>query len=522
VAGAGAVGLALALLLVAAFGDPARPQILPAAAQSDVRILLGEPSTIDPAAQGDIGSAGFTAQLFESLTAFDSELVLRPALAASWDVLDGGRRVVFHLRTGLTFSDGTPIHGGDVVRSWLRIIDPDAPSPLASLMSGVRGADDYLQDVNRDPLAVGLSADDNDVSVDLERPGADFPAIVAGPTFAIVPPGFDGGAPPDAEGFVGSGGYVLAAVTPTEYTLEANSRYWAGAPAIRTAHLITDVGGRSAVAVFEDDLVDYTGIGAHDAAWIRYDETLGPHLRLVPSLSLSYLGFDAGEAPFDDVRVRQAFGAAIDWARVTGLGAANVSRPAQSMVPPGIPGAPGGSWLPAHDPDAARALLRAVGYPNGAGFPDIAFGTGYSPFAEAIAAELERELAVTVNLEAFDDHYGRLATDPPAMFTIGWVADYPAPNDFLGVLLRSGSTNDYGRWSSGEFDAAIDAALATAEPAAAEAAWRRVLEIIQSDVPVVPLVTGDGWALSRNGLLGASQNGLGLLRVAGLAWAMDE
>jgi ABC-type transport system substrate-binding protein len=192
------------------------------------------------------------------------------------------------------------------------------------------------------------------------------------------------------------------------------------------------------------------------------------------------------------------------------------------MVPPGIPGAPGGSWLPAHDPDAARVLLRAAGYPNGAGFPDVAFGTGYSPFAEAIAAELERELALTVNLEVFDDHYGRLANDPPAMFTIGWVADYPAPNDFLGVLLRSGSTNDYGRWSSGEFDAAIDAALATADPDSAEAAWRRVLEIVQRDVPVVPLVSGDGWALSRDGLLGAGQNGLGLLRVAGLAWATDE
>jgi hypothetical protein len=38
----------------------------------------------------------------------------------------------------------------------------------------------------------------------------------------------------------------------------------------------------------------------------------------------------------------------------------------------------------------------------------------------------------------------------------------------------------------------------------------------------VPLVGGDGWALSRDGLLGAGQNGLGLLRVAGLAWATNE
>ena len=62
------------------------------------------PTTLDPAAQGDIGSAAVSAQLFEGLTAFDPQLNVRPALAESWDLLDGGRRIVFHLRPDLTFS----------------------------------------------------------------------------------------------------------------------------------------------------------------------------------------------------------------------------------------------------------------------------------------------------------------------------------------------------------------------------------------------------------------------------------
>jgi hypothetical protein len=37
-------------------------------------------------------------------------------------------------------------------------------------------------------------------------------------------------------------------------------------------------------------------------------------------------------------------------------------------------------------------------------------------------------------------------------------------------------------------------------------------------VPVIPLAYGTGWALSRDGLLGAGENGLGILRIAGLAW----
>ena len=41
---------------------------------------------------------------------------------------------------------------------------------------------------------------------------------------------------------------------------------------------------------------------------------------------------------------------------------------------------------------------------------------------------------------------------------------------------------------------------------------------VQRDVPVIPVSYGPGWALSRTSLLGAGQNGLGFLRLAGLAW----
>src|SRR5206468_5651953 len=54
---------------------------------------------------------------------------LQPALAATWEVSDDGLRVAFHLRAGLTFSDGTQLSGQDVVGSWLRLLDPAHPSP---------------------------------------------------------------------------------------------------------------------------------------------------------------------------------------------------------------------------------------------------------------------------------------------------------------------------------------------------------------------------------------------------------
>ena len=98
------------------------------------------------------------------------------------------------------------------------------------------------------------------------------------------------------------------------------------------------------------------------------------------------------------------------------------------------------------------------------------------------------------------------------------MADYPGRNDFLGVLLATGSTNNYGRWSSDEFDAAIAEAGATTDEAAAAAAYDRAEDVVQRDAPVIPITYGSGWALARDGLLGAGQNGLGALRFAGLAW----
>ena len=103
------------------------------------------------------------------------------------------RRTARHVppATRLTFSDGTPLRPSDVVRSWLRLIDPTHPSPLASLALDIKGAEDYLRGRSADPDSVALRADDaaGDLVVDLVRPATDFVNIVAGPSFAVVPPG---------------------------------------------------------------------------------------------------------------------------------------------------------------------------------------------------------------------------------------------------------------------------------------------------------------------------------------------
>ena len=145
---------------------------------------------------------------------------------------------------------------------------------------------------------------------------------------------------------------------------------------------------------------------------------------------------------------------AVDWRRIAGWAAPTGDEPAAtSMVPPGIPGRSDGDSCPTHDPDGARTLLAEAGYPGRRGLPgDRPCMTGGGSFDAAIVDELKRELGITSATRPWtsSDYYSRLDADPPAMWSLGWVADYPGRNDFLGVLLGRGSTNDYGRWHSTE------------------------------------------------------------------------
>jgi oligopeptide transport system substrate-binding protein len=504
--------------LVGVLTAGAWPGVAAGAARDDVRIATGAPTSLDPARQGDVQSAAVTAQVFESLTAVDPSLVVRPALAASWTSEDAGRRFVFTLRPGLAFSDGSPLTASDVVRSWLRVLDPRQPSPLASLLDEVEGAVDYRTGRASDPSSVGISAvDDRTVAVRLTHPVGDLPLILAAPPFGIVPPEIDQTADPTS--WPASGGYELASIGPSEIQLKANPRYWAGTPAIQTVHLVTDLGGQSPVDAFSAGDIDYAPISSYDAAWIQYDRQLGPSLRSVPSMSLTYYGFDTTKPPFDDPRVREAFAKAVDWRHMVEL-AGDSALPATGMVPPGTPGRSDQDFLPTYDPAAARQLLADAGYPGGAGFPTVTMVTPGSGHEGAILDELKQNLGVTVAYETMDfgEYFDRLEQDPPAFWALSWVADYPGVNDFLGLLLGTGRTANYGRWSSTEFDAAIADALEAPDAATARAAYDRAEALVRDQAPVVPVEYGTAWALAAPGLAGTGQNGMDILRIAGMAW----
>ncbi len=512
-----AVG-ALAMLSV----TPHPSTILPASRPDGVDLIIAgaAPVAWDPRAMGDAESASVLAQVWEGLTALDSQARVQPALASDWEVSQDGHRLTFTLRPGITFSDGSPITADDVVSSWLRIIDPVQPSPLSGLLTDVVGAASYMAG-QASAADVGIKAVGDTVVVDFTRPASWFPAAAASPTLAIVPPTLPdaAGGPVLPDGLVVSGAYVPSAQDDKGFLLTANPHYWAGTPAIGQIQQVTSLDGGS-VDAFQAGDVDFVNISSDDASWIQYDSTLGPQLRRADDMAVDYFGFDTTRAPFDDVRVRQAFAWAIDWPALVRLVDPS-SVPATSIVPPGIEGRGTTDYTPRFDPDAARQALADAGYPGGAGFPHVTLVTGGSEFEDAVLADLQRELGITLTAEdmPFAEYSERLDTDTPQMWSLGWSADYPHPNDFLGLLLESGSPSNPGRWSNSEFDAALDAAASTGDAAQQEAHYGDAQRIVQDQVPVIPLDYGETWALSRDGLLGASQSGMGILRYAGLEWA---
>ena len=519
------VASSILLSIVVAVGvawQPGDNATASAAVKTDITILGASAASLDPAIQSDAGSAQIVSQVFESLTAIDTSGRVQPALAASWTTSAGGTQIDFALRPNLTFSDGSPLTAADVVTSWLRVLSPSSKGQLGSLLDDVSGARAYREGTGPES-AVGLTAvSTTHVQVHLTSPAADFVAIASSPTLAVVPPTLDSNPSLLLPGsFVGSGAYVISALTATETTLVANAHYWAGTPAIKTIHLLSSIGGKSPVEEFQAGTLDYTPISDYDASWIIYDRTLGPSLRVDPSPSTEYYGFDTSKAPFSNVHVRRAFAMGIDWRRIVALLGNPLEVPATGMVPVGVPGHSATDYGPKFDLTAAKAELAAAGYPNGAGFPKVTLVTGGASLDTAIVQQLHDNLGIDIGYQTLDwlTYNNRLLSDPPAMWQMGWVADYPGANDFLGLLLGSGKTNNFGRWKSPAFDAAVASALASGDPASMQKSFDAAQAIVADQAPVIPVDNGAGYSLARTGLLGALPNGQGLVRYAGMTWA---
>jgi ABC-type transport system substrate-binding protein len=508
-----AVGLVV-LALVLNF--PLTPQ--PTQAADDVlRYLGGDLKTLDPAHISDAADVQLLLQLYAGLTRLDENGEPYPSLAESWEVSDDGRTYTFTLRDGLRFSDGSPLGAEDVRRSWLRILDSATGTTAPDVLSVIRGAPERLGGGPED--AVGIRAPDaTTLVVELRHPAGYFPAIAATPTAFVVPPSAD--ASPDwqtVDGFVGSGPYVVESLSDTRLTLAANDQYVAGPPPITTVEWITQVVSDS-VAAYAEDQVDLAGVSSFAASWIAYDPDFGPALHQAASLNVQYFGFDTTRPPFDDFRVRLAFSAALDRVRLVPLAEGASGAPASSVVPPALwPDGLADDYP--FNPDTARRLLDDAGYSDrdDLGVITVAdVGLGVGP----AVATWRDELGVQITVEGmeFGDYLRALETEPPHIFTINWIADYPSPYALHSLLLLPDAASNYGGWTDPTFVELLEAASAAEGDAAQAAAYRDVDDYVDSMAPLIPWSYPTSWWLVRPGLRGLGNLTTGILDFGRVSW----
>lgn len=506
----GIVVLALALNSSLALG-PAQ------AADGVLRYLGGELKTLDPAHINDAADVQLLLQLYAGLTRLDENGEPYPSLAESWSISDDGRTYTFTLRDGLRFSDGSPLGAEDVRRSWLRILDPATGSTAPDVLSVIQGAPERL--AGGSEAAVGIQAPDaTTLVVQLRHPAGYFPAITATPSAFVVPPFAD--ASPDwqsIDGFVGSGPYVVESLDETRLVLAANDEYVAGPPPIAQVDWITQVDGDS-VAAYADDQVDLASVSSFSASWIAYDPDFGPALHQAASLNVQYFGFDTSRPPFDDELVRIAFAAALDRERLVPLAEGAGGTPASSVVPPAL-------WpdgLPdeyAFNADSARQILDEAGYADRDDLGVITVsdvGLGVGP---AVAA-WQDELGVRITVESmeFADYLRALETEPPHIFTINWIADYPSPYALYSLLLLPDAASNYGGWTDAEFVRLLEAASAAEGDAAQADAYSEVDSYVDQLAPVIPWSYPTSWWLVRPGLRGLGNLTTGILDFGRVSW----
>src|SRR4026209_1133490 len=130
--------------------------------QSQIRVNLGtEPPSLDWSSATDHVSFNVIANLMVGLTEFDRELKPSPVIATSWDVSEGGKKIVFKLRDDVQWSDGKKVRAQDFEYSWKRLLNPKTASQYAYILFDVANAQEYNEGKVKNASSVGVQAQDD-------------------------------------------------------------------------------------------------------------------------------------------------------------------------------------------------------------------------------------------------------------------------------------------------------------------------------------------------------------------------
>ena len=390
---------------------------LPAvAAAAKTTLVLGidisDTRTFDPARQFEYSPPLTVRAAYETLvTMTPGDYVhVKPLLAKSWKLVDGGKAWQFQLREGVKFASGNPMTAEDVKFSFERLIAvKDQPSEIAENVAAVEVVD---------PLTVKI------VMADRDQPLLN---ILSSVTFAVYDSktvraqggltGKDAEKNDKATAWLdqhsaGTGPYVLTGWTRNqEVILERNKQYWRPPAAFEKVVLrhIAD-GAAQVLAVRRGDVDAALNLSPDQLESLAKDA----NLKIVSAPSLDYMYMTLTSSPELNATLakkpaRQAVAAAIDYdGTIKGLMGGHAIRPA-TFIPIGLGGSTEALTKEIgyrQDLAKAKKLLAEAGVPSGFSFKmsygkaSIA-GTSYDLVAQKIQSDLAR-VGITAELDPMD------------------------------------------------------------------------------------------------------------------------
>jgi peptide/nickel transport system substrate-binding protein/oligopeptide transport system substrate-binding protein len=448
-----------------------------------------DPRSLDPALSTDVPTGRAVGYLFDGLTRFTPEAKVEPALATRWEVSPDGRVYTFHLRKGVTFTDGTPFVARQVALSWQRVLDPKVKGGRGWPLYPISGAREFA-DGKTKTLEGVATPDDSTVLVTLKEPFAIFPKLLAMPVASIAP---DKVPANFGENPVGTGPWRLVEWKHDDYLLFApNAHYWGGAPKADSLKARIIAEPSTAVAEFESGNVDVLQIPQGDIRSWEEDTERRKLLASTPSLELVYVAINTTRGPLKDVRVRQAINHSIDRRVLVRNLIAGRGELASGVIPSSLPGSDKTRIGYAFDTLRARQLLREAGYPNGI---DVELWTSTTPIYVRIAETLQGYLALSGIRAKIVQRESAAAREAARkgqtdLFVKDWYADYPDAENFLYPLLHSANKGVGGNvsfYANARFDSLVTLARGVQDEARRVELYRQADELAFRDAPMVYL-----------------------------------
>jgi oligopeptide transport system substrate-binding protein len=462
-----------------------------AQAEKAVRMNLpADPSQIDPITVSELYSGDVLDNVYEGFTGIDQKGRIVPALAIQWESSDDGKVMTFYLRKGVRFHTGRTFTARDVKYTFEQLLIPENKGGLAApYLHSVIGSQDILDGKTRDLKGVKI-IDDYTIEVHFNSPSVSFPIF----PFRFLDSGVVAEHGQDWVGKVsaGTGPFKLVHFKRgQEVRLEANKDYWGVGPFVDAViyKIVPELD--TALSMFETGELNLVSTESGSVRRVTRDPRFRDKIISAPAAQVQYLAMNQNlYPPFKDIRVREAVCITYNReAAIQGLYAGE-AYPLYGFVTPDFPGSnPNLKPIP-YDPEKAKQLMAAAGYPDGKGLPPIQISATSTRQQEMayLADQYRKVLGMPVEVQTMErgNFIRAMNVGTVAMFPWGWTADYADAATFLDDMYHSQSPYNRAKWRNAEFDALIEKARITGDADERYRLYNQAEQILLTDWAACP------------------------------------